>query len=93
MVSSKAVQFATQGKVHESIGARLRDVFDRFIAQARKILRDSFQLRKAIREGKIPESLIQKLEQATDFKTVGKKVEQVAKEKVARLLQTVLHTA
>ncbi len=77
--SSKAVQFATQGKVHESIGARLRDVFNRFIAQARKILRDSFQLRKAIREGKVPESLIQKLEQATDFKTVGKKVEQVAK--------------
>ena len=83
--SSKAVQFATQGKVHESIGARLRDVFDRFIAQARKILRDSFQLRKAIREGKVPESLIKKLEQATDFKTVGKKAKQAdtSKEKTS----------
>ena len=83
--SSKAVQFATQGKVHESIGARLRDVFDRFIAQARKILRDSFQLRKAIREGKVPESLIQKLKQATDFKTVGKKTKQAdtSKEKTS----------
>ena len=75
--SSMAVRFATQGKVHQSIGARLRDVFNRFVAQAKLILRDSFRLRKAIREGKVPESLIQKLEQATDFKTVGKKVNQV----------------
>jgi len=77
--SSMAVRFATQGKVHQSIGARLRDVFDRFVAQAKLILRDSFRLRKAIREGKVPESLIQKLEQATDFKTVGKKVKQAKK--------------
>ncbi|HCT53495.1 MAG TPA: hypothetical protein DF712_13660, partial [Balneola sp.] len=77
--SSMAVRFATQGKVHQSIGARLRDVFNRFVAQAKLILRDSFRLRKAIREGKVPESLIQKLEQATDFKTVGKKVKQAKK--------------
>ena len=83
--SSTAVRFAVQGKVHQSIGARLRDVFDRFVAQAKLILRDSFRLRKAIREGKVPESLIQKLEQATDFKTVGKKAKQAdtSKEKTS----------
>jgi hypothetical protein len=84
--SSTAVRFAVQGKVHQSIGARLRDVFDRFVAQAKLILRDSFRLRKAIREGKVSESLIQKLEQATDFKTVGKKVKQAKKvQQVAKI--------
>ena len=79
--SSVAVRFATQGKVHESIGARLKDVFNRFIAQARKLLKDSFQLRKAIREGKVSDSLISKLEEATDFKKVGEKVKQAKESK------------
>lgn len=82
--SSVAVRFATQGNVHESIGARLKDVFNRFIAQARKLLKDSFQLRKAIREGKVSDSLISKLEEATDFKTVGQKVEQAKLSKSKR---------
>ncbi len=82
--SSVAVRFATQGNVHESIGARLKDVFNRFIAQARKLLKDSFQLRKAIREGKVSDSLITKLEEATDFKKVGQKVEQAKLSKSKR---------
>ena len=82
--SSMAVRFATQGKVHESIGARLKDVFNRFIAQARKLLKDSFQLRKAIREGKVSDSLITKLKEATDFKKVGQKVEQAKLSKSKR---------
>jgi len=76
--STKAVHFATQGKVHESIGAKLRDIFKRFIDTSKQILKDAIKLRRAIKEGKVPDSLLKKLEEATDFKTVGKKVDQVA---------------
>ena len=74
--SSKAVHFATQGKVHQSIGAKLTEIFNRFIDNARTILKDAFKLRKAIREGKVSDSLLKKLEEATDFKKVGEKVQQ-----------------
>ena len=77
--STKAVHFATQGKVHESIGAKLRDIFKRFIDTSKQILKDAIKLRRAIKEGKIPESLVSKLKEATDFKTVGKKVDQAKK--------------
>ncbi len=77
--STKAVHFATQGKVHESIGAKLRDIFKRFIDTSKQILKDAIKLRRAIKEGKVPESLVSKLKEATDFKTVGKKVDQVKK--------------
>ena len=79
--STKAVHFATQGKVHESIGAKLRDIFKRFIDTSKQILKDAIKLRRAIKEGKVPDSLLKKLEEATDFKTVGKKVEKVSKDK------------
>jgi len=72
--SSKAIHFATQGEVHKSIGAKLRDIFNRFIENARKILKDAIRLRKAINEGKVSESLLKKLEEATDFKKVGERV-------------------
>ena len=74
--STKAVHFATQGKVHQSIGAKLTEIFNRFIDNARTILKDAFKLRKAIKEGKVSDSLIKKLEEATDFKKVGEKVKQ-----------------
>jgi hypothetical protein len=77
--STKAVHFATQGKVHESIGAKLRDIFKRFIDTSKQILKDAIKLRRAIKEGKVPESLVSKLKEATDFKTVGKKVDQAKK--------------
>tara|TARA_R110000744_G_scaffold380512_1_gene501594 strand:+ start:21935 stop:29257 length:7323 start_codon:yes stop_codon:yes gene_type:complete len=83
--STKAVHFATQGKVHESIGAKLRDIFKRFIDTSKQILKDAIKLRRAIKEGKVPESLVSKLKEATDFKTVGKKVNQAdtSKEKTS----------
>ena len=77
--STKAIHFATQGKVHESIGAKLRDIFKRFIDTSKQILKDAIKLRRAIKEGKVPESLVSKLKEATDFKTVGKKVKQAKK--------------
>lgn len=77
--SSMALRFATQGKVHRSIGAKLTDIFNELIEYAKRILIDSKKLEKAIKEGKVSESLISKLEEATDFKTVGKKVKQAKK--------------
>ena len=79
--SSKAIQFSTQGKVHQSIGAKLTEIFNRFIDNARIILKDAFKLRKAIREGKVSDSLLKKLEEATDFKKVGEKVKQAKESK------------
>ena len=79
--STKAVHFATQGKVHQSIGAKLTEIFNRFIDNARTILKDAFKLRKAIKEGKVSDSLLKKLEEATDFKKVGEKVKQAKKNK------------
>jgi len=74
--SSKAVHFATQGKVHQSIGAKLTEIFNRFIDNAKLILQNAIRLRKAIKEGKVSDSLLKKLEEATDFKKVGEKVQQ-----------------
>ena len=82
--SSKAIQFSTQGKVHQSIGAKLTEIFNRFIDNARIILKDAFKLRKAIREGKVSDSLLKKLEEATDFKKVGEKVQQAKLSKSKR---------
>jgi len=79
--STKAVHFATQGKVHQSIGAKLTKIFNRFIDNAKLILKDAFRLRKAIKEGKVSDSLIKKLEEATDFKKVGEKVKQAKENK------------
>ena len=79
--STKAVHFTTQGKVHQSIGAKLTEIFNRFIDNARTILKDAFKLRKAIKEGKVSDSLIKKLEEATDFKKVGEKVKQAKESK------------
>ena len=79
--SSKAIQFNTQGKVHQSIGAKLTEIFNRFIDNARTILKDAFKLRKAIKEGKVSDSLLKKLEEATDFKKVGEKVQQAKESK------------
>ncbi len=86
--SSKAIQFSTQGKVHQSIGAKLTEIFNRFIDNARTILKDAFKLRKAIREGKVSDSLLKKLEEATDFKKVGEKVQQAKLSKPKRDLDS-----
>jgi hypothetical protein len=87
--SSKAIQFNTQGKVHQSIGAKLTEIFNRFIDNARTILKDAFKLRKAIREGKVSDSLLKKLEEATDFKKVGEKVQQAKESKKQPTYRTV----
>ena len=72
--STKAVHFAIQGEVHKSIGARLKDIFKKFIESAQKMLADANRLKKAIDSGKVSKSLISKLESATDFKKVGESV-------------------
>ena len=79
--STKAIHFATQGKVHESIGAKLKQIFNRFIAEYKAILMDAIRLRKAIKSGKVSDSLLKKLEEATDFKKVGEKVQQAKESK------------
>jgi len=50
--STKAVHFATQGKVHESIGAKLRDIFKRFIDTSKQILKDAIKLRRELKKVK-----------------------------------------
>ena len=87
--STKAVHFATQGKVHQSIGAKLTEIFNRFIDNAKLILKDAIRLRKAIKEGKVSDSLLKKLEEATDFKKVGEKVQQAKESKKQPTYRTV----
>jgi len=77
--SSMAIRFGAQGKVHKDIGLKLKEILKRFMEKARIILKDSMRLRKAIQEGKVSQSLISKLEQATDFKSVGKSVKKAQK--------------
>ena len=79
--STMALRFATQGKVHKSIGAKLKQIFNELMERAQILLQDSFRLQKHIKEGKVSDSLIKKLEEATDFKKVGEKVKQAKKSK------------
>ena len=79
--STMALRFATQGKVHESIGAKLKQIFNELIASAKLLLADSIRLQKHIKAGKVSDSLLKKLEEATDFKKVGEKVQQAKESK------------
>ena len=79
--STMALRFSTQGKVHESIGAKLTEIFKDLMERAQILLQDAFRLQKHIKEGKVSDSLLKKLEEATDFKKVGEKVQQAKESK------------